>query len=221
MATSGLRKAWLWLGLGDDEDYDYDDVDVREPREPRPAGRGAAGSGAGRVAATPQGRPNRGGQVPAPAPTAVASRSDTHDPAADDVRVVGGKLRPIPAQPPKHLSQQPHSPAAAPTQRRGPQPAVRPVPAPVMAKPHVISPTTFNEAQEVGDKYKSNVPVIVNLQAADRDLSRRLIDFASGLCYGLGGSMERVANQVFLLTPSSVEISPEERRRLHEGGYSD
>jgi cell division inhibitor SepF len=90
-----------------------------------------------------------------------------------------------------------------------------------MAKPHVISPTTFNEAQEVGDKYKSNVPVILNLQAADRDLSRRLIDFTSGLCYGLGGSMERVANQVFLLTPSSVEISPEERRRLHEGGYSD
>jgi cell division inhibitor SepF len=59
----------------------------------------------------------------------------------------------------------------------------------------------------------------MNLQGADRDLSRRLIDFASGLCYGLGGQMERVANQVYLLTPTNVEVSPEERRRLHERGY--
>ena len=59
----------------------------------------------------------------------------------------------------------------------------------------------------------------MNLQGADRDLSRRLIDFASGVCYGLGGHMERVANQVYLLTPSNVEVSPEERRRLQERGY--
>ena len=61
--------------------------------------------------------------------------------------------------------------------------------------------------------------MIVNLQGVDRDLARRLIDFASGLCYGLGGQMERVANQVYLLTPTNVEVSAEERRRLHERGY--
>ena len=59
----------------------------------------------------------------------------------------------------------------------------------------------------------------MNLQGADRDLSRRLIDFASGLCYGLGGQMERVGNQVYLLTPANVEVSAEERRRLQERGY--
>ena len=77
----------------------------------------------------------------------------------------------------------------------------------------------FNDAQDVADKFKVNVPVILNLQGVDRDLSRRIIDFASGLCYGLGGQMERVANQVYLLTPNDVEVSPEERRRLSERGY--
>jgi cell division inhibitor SepF len=79
-------------------------------------------------------------------------------------------------------------------------------------------PVGFNDAQEIGDKLKANQPVIVNLQGIDRDLSRRLIDFSSGLTYGLGGAMERVAEQVFLLTPSNVEVSAEEKRRLQERG---
>ncbi len=89
------------------------------------------------------------------------------------------------------------------------------------AKPHASRPLSFNHAQEVADKFKGSQPVIMNLQSADRDLARRLIDFASGLCYGVGGQMERVANQVYLLTPSNVEVSAEERRRLQERDYSD
>ena len=96
---------------------------------------------------------------------------------------------------------------------------VRPIAVTPNAKPHVVVPTSFNQAQEVADKFKGSQPVIVNLQAADRDLARRLIDFASGLCYGLAGQMEKVANQVYLLTPSNVEVSAEERRRLQERGY--
>lgn len=98
---------------------------------------------------------------------------------------------------------------------------VRPIQPVASAKPHVISPTSFNDVQEVADKFKNAVPVIVNLQGVDRDLSRRLIDFASGLCYGLGGQMERVANHVYLLTPTNVEVSAEERRRLQERGFND
>ena len=71
------------------------------------------------------------------------------------------------------------------------------------------------------DKLKVNLPVIVNLQNVDRDLSRRIIDFASGLCYGVGGQMERVANNVFLLTPANVEVSADDRRRLEERGYGE
>ena len=95
---------------------------------------------------------------------------------------------------------------------------VRPFTQPQAAKVHVVVPVGFNDAQEIGDKLKANQPVIVNLQGIDRDLSRRLIDFSSGLTYGLGGAMERVAEQVFLLTPSNVEVSPEEKRRLQERG---
>jgi cell division inhibitor SepF len=96
---------------------------------------------------------------------------------------------------------------------------VRPIaPAPQHPKVHLVAPNGFNDAQEIGDKLKANQPVIVNLQGVNRDLSRRLIDFASGLTYGLGGQMERVAEQVFLLTPSNVEVPAEEKRRLQERG---
>jgi cell division inhibitor SepF len=98
---------------------------------------------------------------------------------------------------------------------------VRPLQPVSSAKPHVVAPSSFNQAQEVADKLKVSQPVIVNLQNVDRDLSRRIIDFASGLCYGIGGQMERVANQVFLLTPSNVEVSAEDRRRLQEHGYHE
>lgn len=86
------------------------------------------------------------------------------------------------------------------------------------AKVHVVAPSRFPDAQEIGDLVKQSHPVIVNLQVSERDLSRRMIDFCSGLTYALGGSMEKVAEQVFLLTPSNVEVSPEERMRLQERG---
>ena len=86
------------------------------------------------------------------------------------------------------------------------------------ARPRVVAPSRFGDAQEIGDLVKQNSPVIVNLQVSDRDLSRRMIDFCSGLTYALGGTMEKVADQVFLLTPSNVEVSAEERQRLQERG---
>jgi cell division inhibitor SepF len=99
-----------------------------------------------------------------------------------------------------------------------PRPAVvRPI-VPVQSKVHVVEPAGFGDAQEIGDRLKASQPVIVTLQAVDPDLSRRLIDFCSGATYVLGGSMERVAKNVFLLTPSNVEVSAEERRRLQERG---
>jgi cell division inhibitor SepF len=86
------------------------------------------------------------------------------------------------------------------------------------ARVHVVELRGFNDAQEVGDRLKANQPVILNLQGLDRDLQRRLIDFSSGLAYALGGSMSRVADQVFLLTPSNVEVSQEEKERLQARG---
>lgn len=68
-------------------------------------------------------------------------------------------------------------------------------------EPHTVRPVGFNQAQEVADKFKEGQPVIMNLEGTDRETARRLIDFASGLCYGLDGTMEKVATGVYLLKP--------------------
>jgi cell division inhibitor SepF len=70
-------------------------------------------------------------------------------------------------------------------------------------EPATVRPRRFDQAQEVADKYKDGLPVIMNLEGSEREVARRLIDFASGLCYGLDGSMEKVANGVYLLKPTA------------------
>jgi cell division inhibitor SepF len=183
----------LYLGLGPDDEYD--DYDVAD--EPRPSVSRSAAPGPSRYPSA---------QGPAREPEREADPGPT-----SSVRTIGAQqgVRP---QPSGHSG----DPSARPRTA-----VVRPLQPMSSAKPHVVAPTSFNHAQEVADKLKVNQPVIVNLQNVDRDLSRRIIDFASGLCYGIGGQMERVANQVFLLTPTNVEVSAEERRRLEEHGYGE
>jgi len=84
---------------------------------------------------------------------------------------------------------------------------------------HFVAPKSFNDVQDVADKFKDSIPVILNLQGADDHLSKRVIDFSSGLTYALDGGMQRVADKVFLLTPRNVEVSAEERARLVEKGF--
>jgi cell division inhibitor SepF len=84
---------------------------------------------------------------------------------------------------------------------------------------HLVVPKSFNDAQQIADQFKGSVPVILNLQQTDTELSKRLIDFASGLTYALDGGMQRIADKVFLLTPRNVEVSAEERARLIEKGF--
>jgi cell division inhibitor SepF len=97
---------------------------------------------------------------------------------------------------------------------------VRPMPTAPSARFHLVSPAAFNDAQEIGDKYREGFSVIMNLAGASPEIARRLVDFASGLAYGLSGSMQQVADRVFLLTPQGVQVSAEERRRfLEERGF--
>jgi cell division inhibitor SepF len=90
---------------------------------------------------------------------------------------------------------------------------------PATSQVHLVLPRSFNDAQQVADRYKNGVPVILNLQSADAELSKRLIDFASGLTYALEGGMQRIADKVFLLTPRDVELSAEDRARMLERGF--
>jgi cell division inhibitor SepF len=84
---------------------------------------------------------------------------------------------------------------------------------------HFVAPKSFNDVQDVADKFKDAIPVIINLQGTETDLAKRLIDFSSGLTYALDGGMQRIADKVFLLTPRNVEVSAEERARLVEKGF--
>jgi cell division inhibitor SepF len=90
---------------------------------------------------------------------------------------------------------------------------------PAMGSIHRAEPRRFNEAREIGERYRQGVPVIMNLQATEDATARRLVDFASGLVFGLDGKIEMVAQRVYLLTPANLEVSAEERERLVEGGF--
>lgn len=84
---------------------------------------------------------------------------------------------------------------------------------------HVVTPRSFNDAQQVADEFKRQKPVIINLQNSDRELAKRLIDFSSGMTYALGGGMQRISQGIFLLTPANVDVSAEEKARILEGGF--
>jgi cell division inhibitor SepF len=103
-----------------------------------------------------------------------------------------------------------------------PETIVRTMPSsriPSMASIHRAEPKRFNDARDIGERFRQGVPVIMNLQAADDPVARRLVDFASGLVFGLDGKIEMVASRVYLLTPANMEVSLEERERLVEGGF--
>ncbi len=84
---------------------------------------------------------------------------------------------------------------------------------------HLVVPKNFNDAQQIADKFKVDIPVVVNMQGSEVELAKRLVDFCSGLTYALDGGMQRVADKIFLLTPRNVEVSAEERARLLEKGF--
>ena len=190
--SSLWSRTMLWLGLAPDEEY--------EGYEPRPSGSAPA--------------PER--QAPAePAPVRPVEVAPEPEREPEPAPALS-KVRPIREPEPEPPAPEP---APEPSLSAG-EGTVRAIPV-SSAKPHVVLPTSFNQAQELGDRFKGNQPVIMNLQNVERDLARRLIDFASGLCYGVGGQMERVAKDVYLLTPTDVEVSDEERRRLSERGLHD
>ena len=115
------------------------------------------------------------------------------------------------------------SPVAAAPQVAPARPATSPsvrisTPESSNARVHIVAPARFADAVEIANRLMGNQPVIVNMQSADRDLQRRMIDFCSGATYALSGGMERVADEVFLLTPSNVKVSDEERQRLADHG---
>jgi cell division inhibitor SepF len=193
MAPSFMKKTMVYLGLLDDEYDEYDDLEDRAPRAFTAASRGEVRPAEREPADEFGGGMSR---IRPMIPRESATPSPTRTPSTNRV------------QP---------SPVPRPS-------GVRPVPVEtaigsVSSRPHVVVPARFGDAKEIADRLKDNRPVIVNLQVADRDLQRRMIDFCSGVTYALSGEMEKVADQVFLLAPTNVKVSDEERQRLVERGF--
>ncbi len=200
-----VKKAVVWLGLN--EEYPADDRAIVDP--PRPDRGQSAAAAPDRQGPRPQGPQPQPQERPQPAARAAASRpndsavravpleTETTNPSYEQTVRVVPMDNPIPSTPSSDMGVG----------------TVRPVAIPATTKPQLIVPKSFNDAQAVADAFKDQTPVIVNMQSAERDLARRLIDFSSGLCYGLGGQMERVAESVYLLTPTDVEVDDEERHR--------
>ena len=148
----------------------------------------------------------------APQPSRQVARVATTDPEEPPAAPAGATIRTLTPQ---------ETGNTAPTIVSSRPAVVRPIPADSVqggAKVHVVAPTEFTDGKVIADRLVGGQPVIVNLQLADRDLMRRIIDFCSGVAYSIGGKMERVADKVFLVTPQNVRVSAEERQRLQENG---
>ena len=177
------KKAMDYLGLGPDDAYDdYDEAaeperpsrQSRAPREEQPRQQGG-------YANDYDDAPQRSGSGRATFPSSPNANPDV------TVR------RPVAAGDKSSVQPRPSNPRIIPMTKSASGSG--------SGDPYTVKPRRFDSAQELADKFKEGLPVIMNLEAADREVSRRLIDFASGLCYGLNGSMEKVASGVYLLKP--------------------
>jgi cell division inhibitor SepF len=189
------KKTMDYLGLGPDDAYDdYDDYD-----EPAPAPRQSRGS---RDADHRGSGPSNGGQ----------REWDAEPDAEPSVRTVSAR----PSFPSRDFDASPSRRAAATARSDDSGVQVRPIPSTSglrsvsggSMEPHTVRPRRFDQAQEVADKFKDGQPVIMNLEGTEREVARRLIDFASGICYALDGSMEKVATGVYLLKPPVPQRAP-------------
>jgi cell division inhibitor SepF len=180
------KRTMDYLGLGPDDAYDeYDMVDEPEP-SPRP--RRASHDADPRSGRTyPTEHDTEGVVRTTPTRPTFPSRDFDASQARRPTNSDDSGVQPRPSRGSSGLRSV--SPTAAP------------------GEPHTVRPRRFDQAQEVADKFKEGQPVIMNLEATEREVARRLIDFASGICYALDGSMEKVATGVYLLKPPAIRVS--------------
>ncbi|GAB3113947.1 cell division protein SepF [Streptomyces calidiresistens] len=215
--AGAMRKMAVYLGLVEDDGYDRQGYGPDDDFEPEP-------------------EPERGRRQRDHDP-----ESDSRDPGRESLRdrLPEPAEEPVIMQPPAPREPEP-VPAAAVVESRRP-PRVAPVSsitsdrpsleksAPVIM-PKVVSerepyrittlhPRTYNEARTIGEHFREGTPVIMNLTEMDDTDAKRLVDFAAGLVFGLHGSIERVTQKVFLLSPANVDVTAEDKARIAEGGF--
>ncbi len=222
---SALRKAGVWLGLVEEEDDDrgYDDRGYREngyrDREPSYRAESRYDDFADEdedddEPPVPRARTSERGR-----PASIRADHDREERAAERA-AERASVRSITRSP------APESPALSyPTRDNlalSPQVQVRERPDPQEDQRYSITtlhPTTYREARTIGEHFRDGTPVIINLTEMDEGDARRLVDFAAGLAFGLRGTIERVTNRVFLLSPANVQVTAEDKAKIAEGGF--
>ncbi len=186
-----FKKALDYLGLEDDEYQDYDPYEDQPP-------------------VTRRGAPPAAVPEPEPSNALVYPRNSSgglQQGSVGPVTSVGG-TSPSPESGVSGVIAQPRSTSST----------VRTVQATKAVKVHVTVPVAFTEAQDIGERFRTGQPVIIDLRETDRDAAKRLIDFASGLAFALKGDIKKVEDRVFLLRPNGVDLPADEQRRLRDAG---
>ena len=227
---SALRKAGVWLGLVEEDDqYDdrgYRDSGYRERERDRDSGYRYADEYADdeddvdEAPSLPRARASERGSGRLERAAAALDREE-HERAE---RAERGSVRSI-TRPAAPVSE--HSGALSYSTRESlalapqPQPQVQPRPVEEEQRYQIttLHPTTYREARTIGEHFRDGVPVIINLTEMDEGDARRLVDFAAGLAFGLRGTIERVTNRVFLLSPANVQVTAEDKAKIAEGGF--
>ena len=194
--AGAMRKMAVYLGLVEDDDElrdDYDDYD--EPRRDSRSSDRYEPREHRSVSAVSETRSVRTFRDEPPTPPAAERR-----PAPSPER------RPAP-------SPDRRGPA---TDRRG-STSVSPFGDPYRI--HTIHPASYNDARRIGEEFRDGVPVIMNLSEMEDGDAKRIVDFAAGLVFGLHGTIERVTNKVFLLSPANVDVAAEARAQLAQDGF--
>ncbi|MFE4976572.1 cell division protein SepF [Kitasatospora sp. NPDC056651] len=200
--AGAMRKMAVYLGLVEDETYDgqgYDPDDDYDA-DPEPIRTGQ------RTEDIPRPTPAPAAAAPAP----VSSITPQPVPAAVPIRQETPRMAPVSSiTPERRHNLEKSAPVIMPKVVNEREPY----------RITTLHPRTYNEARTIGEQFRGGTPVIMNLTEMDDTDAKRLVDFAAGLVFGLHGSIERVTQKVFLLSPANVDVTAEDKARIAEGGF--
>lgn len=188
MASDGWNKVLQFLGIVEEYEDEYADTTVGAPAKPDTTD--------DQTSARPE--PTNVRRIP-------TAQRDGDDGSSED----GPMARPAPTKSSGTVNVLGGATAMSDTRSAGPR---------TIERVHVTNPTAFNDVEEIGEKFRDETPVIMNLQQCGESNAKRLLDFASGLIYGLDGTIERTGDRIFLLTPDQVDIAAPEMDRLRDEG---
>lgn len=190
--AGAMRKMAVYLGLVEDQDYvdDYDEpVEERPRREPRPE------------------RESRDTRRE-PRPTRESERYQREEPSS--VRVTESRTSSVRTiREPREIRDEAYDRNVA----------VQTMPVVGDMKISTIHPRSYNDARRIGEEFRNGVPVIMNLTEMEDGDAKRIVDFAAGLVFGLHGTIERITNKVFLLSPANVDVAAAAREQLAQDGF--